>query len=64
MNNANALLLRLNDLVAENQKSIHKTLTNVESVTTMLDQRKDDISKTITNVQEGGPVLQGLIWKA
>ena len=55
---------RLNDLVAENQESIHKTLTNVESVTTMLDQRKDDIAQTITDVQERGPVLQGLIWKA
>ena len=51
MNNANALLSRLNDLVAENQESIHKTLTNVENVTTMLDQRKDDISKTITDLQ-------------
>jgi phospholipid/cholesterol/gamma-HCH transport system substrate-binding protein len=50
MNNANALLQRLNDLVAENQESIHKTLTNIENVTTMLDQRKDEISQTITDV--------------
>jgi phospholipid/cholesterol/gamma-HCH transport system substrate-binding protein len=63
MNNANALLLRLNDLVAENQESIHKTLTNVESVTTMLDQRKDDISKTITNVQEGAQSFKDLSGK-
>ena len=46
------------------KNSIHKTLTNVESVTTMLDQRKDDISQTITDVQDGCPVLQGLIWQA
>ena len=63
MNNANALLLRLNDLVAENQESIHKTLTNVESVTTMLDQRKEDISKTITNVQEGAQSFKDLSGK-
>ena len=63
MNNANALLLRLNDLVAENQESIHKTLSNVESVTTMLDQRKEDISKTITNVQEGAQSFKDLSGK-
>jgi phospholipid/cholesterol/gamma-HCH transport system substrate-binding protein len=63
MNNANALLLRLNDLVAENQESIHKTLTNVENVTTMLDQRKEDISKTITNVQEGAQSFKDLSGK-
>jgi phospholipid/cholesterol/gamma-HCH transport system substrate-binding protein len=63
MNNANALLLRLNDLVAENQESIHKTLTNVESVTTMLDQRKEDISKTITDVQAGAQSFKDLSGK-
>jgi len=63
MNNANALLLRLNDLVAENQDSIHKTLTNVESVTTMLDQRKDDIAKTITDVQAAAQSFKDLSGK-
>jgi phospholipid/cholesterol/gamma-HCH transport system substrate-binding protein len=63
MNNANALLLRLNDLVAENQESIHKTLTNVESVTTMLDQRKEDISKTITDVQAAAQSFKDLSGK-
>ena len=63
MNNANALLLRLNDLVAENQESIHKTLTNVESVTTMLDQRKDDIAKTITDVQGAAQSFKDLSGK-
>ena len=52
MNNANALLSRLNDLVAENQESIHTTLTNVEQVTTMLaDQRKDEIVLAISDRQ-------------
>lgn len=63
MNNANALLLRLNDLVAENQESIHKTLINVENVTTMLDQRKEDISKTITDVQTGAQSFKDLSGK-
>src|SRR6478609_8190158 len=63
MNNANALLTRLNDLVAENQVSIHKTLTNVENVTTMLDQRKDDISKTITDLQASAQSFKDLSGK-
>ena len=63
MNNANALLLRLNDLVAENQESIHKTLTNVESVTTMLDQRKDDIAQTITDIQGAAQSFKDLSGK-
>ena len=44
MNNANALLSRLNDLVAENQESIHTTITNVEQVTSMLAAKKDDVT--------------------
>ena len=63
MNNANALLTRLNDLVAENQESIHKTVTNVESVTAMLDQRKDDISQAITNVRDGSASFKSLSGK-
>lgn len=63
MNNANALLLRLNDLVAENQESIHKTLTNVENVTTMLDQRKDDIAQTITDIQGAAQSFKDLSGK-
>ena len=63
MNNANALLLRLNDLVAENQESIHKTLTNMENVTTMLDQRKDDIAQTITDIQVAAQSFKDLSGK-
>ena len=63
MNNANALLLRLNDLVAENQQSIHKTLTNMENVTTMLDQRKDDIAQTITDIQGAAQSFKDLSGK-
>ena len=63
MNNANALLLRLNDLVAENQESIHKTLTNMENVTTVLDQRKDDIAQTITDIQGAAQSFKDLSGK-
>jgi len=63
MNNANVLLQRLNDLVVENQDSIHKTLTNVESVTTMLDQRKDEIAQTITDVHAAAQSFKDLSGK-
>ncbi len=63
MNNANALLLRLNDLVAENRNSIHKTLANIESVTTMLEQRKDEISQTITDVHAAAQSFKDLSGK-
>lgn len=51
MGNANALLVRLNDLVANNEDSIRKTVTNVESFSTMLDSRKDDISAVISDAR-------------
>jgi phospholipid/cholesterol/gamma-HCH transport system substrate-binding protein len=57
------LLTRLNELVAENQESIHKTVTNVESFTAMLDQRKDDISLTINNVRDGSASFKSLSGK-
>ncbi len=63
MNNANALLQRLNDLVAENQELIHKTLTNVENVTTMLDQRKEEIAQTITDVHAAAELFKDLSGK-
>jgi phospholipid/cholesterol/gamma-HCH transport system substrate-binding protein len=53
MNNANALLSRLNDLVAENQESIHTTVTNVEQFTAMLNAKKDDIGVAISDVKDG-----------
>ncbi len=60
MNNANALLIRLNELVAENQDSIRKTMTNVEHFTTMLDERKGDISVAIGDVKEGAKSFKKL----
>jgi phospholipid/cholesterol/gamma-HCH transport system substrate-binding protein len=63
MNNANALLTRLNDLVAENQESIHKSVTNIEAVTTALAEKKDDISLAVTNVKEGAASFKDLSGK-
>ncbi len=51
MGNANALLVRLNDVIANNQNSIRKTITNVESFTGMLDARKDDIDAVIRDAK-------------
>ncbi len=63
MNNANALLLRLNDVVAENQDSIHKSIANIESVTTMLEQRKDELGQTISDVHEAAQSFKELSGK-
>jgi len=51
MGNANALLVRLNDVIADNQDSIRNTITNVETFTNMLDQRKDDIDAVIKDAR-------------
>jgi phospholipid/cholesterol/gamma-HCH transport system substrate-binding protein len=53
MNNANELLERLNTLVAENEQSINTTVKNIETFTTMLNQRSGDISQTIGDLKEG-----------
>ena len=43
---ANALMARLNDLVANNEDSLRRTITNVELFTTTLAERKDDVAAT------------------
>jgi phospholipid/cholesterol/gamma-HCH transport system substrate-binding protein len=47
LGNANALFMRLNDMVASNEDLVHRTAKNVESFTAMLDSNKDDISGVI-----------------
>lgn len=49
--NANALLARLNNLVANNEDSIRATIRNVESFTAMLSERKDDIAAIIEDAR-------------
>jgi phospholipid/cholesterol/gamma-HCH transport system substrate-binding protein len=63
MNNANALLQRLNDVVAENEKSINTTLTNVEAFTTMLNEKRDSIAQAVTDVSEGAQSFKSLAGK-
>jgi len=63
LNNANVLLSRLNDLVAENQQSIHTTVTNVEQFTTMLNEKKEEIGLAITDVKDGAQSFKALSGK-
>lgn len=51
LGNANALVLRLNDMVRENQEVIHRTAKNIEGFTAMLDQNKDDIAAVIKDAR-------------
>jgi phospholipid/cholesterol/gamma-HCH transport system substrate-binding protein len=51
LGNANALFIRLNELVASNQDLVHRTAKNIESFTGMLDQNKDDISAVIKDAR-------------
>jgi phospholipid/cholesterol/gamma-HCH transport system substrate-binding protein len=60
LNNANALLTRLNDLVAANEKSITTTVTNVEQFTSMLNEKKDDVGQAITDVKDGAQSFKTL----
>jgi phospholipid/cholesterol/gamma-HCH transport system substrate-binding protein len=48
---ADALLLRLNDLIATNQDSIRHTVTNLEAFTTMMAERKDDVAAFVQDLR-------------
>lgn len=48
---AQALLARLNDLIANNERAIGQTIRNVESFTAVLDAHRDDISAIITDTR-------------
>ncbi len=48
---ANALAVRLNNLIANNEDSIRHTITNIESFTTMMAERKDDVASILQNVR-------------
>ena len=52
LGNANALFARLNDMVANNEDSIRRTVTNLESVTGVLNNRKEDIDVVIKDARE------------
>ncbi len=48
---ANALMTRLNDLVANNQDSIHRAIVNIESFTNVMAERKDDVAAFIKDLR-------------
>jgi phospholipid/cholesterol/gamma-HCH transport system substrate-binding protein len=48
---ANALAVRLNNLVANNEDSIRHTITNLETFTTMMAERKDDVASILQDVR-------------
>ncbi len=45
------MLVRLNNLVANNEDTVRHTLTNLESFTSMMNERKDDIGATIQDTR-------------
>jgi len=51
LGNANAVFIRLNDLLASNEDLVHSTAKNIASFTQMLDQNKDDITAIIKDAR-------------
>jgi phospholipid/cholesterol/gamma-HCH transport system substrate-binding protein len=49
--NANALLVRLNNLVANNEDTVRHTLTNLEAFSTMMNERKDDLGAAVQDAR-------------
>src|SRR5262249_13137407 len=60
---ANALLVRLNDLVANNQDSLRRTITNVEAFTNVMAERKDDAGALIQDLRKLTEKLNGIAVK-
>lgn len=58
--NANAMFARLNDLVANNEAAISKIVKSVEGFTSVLDERKGDISQIIQDVKSASGSIQSL----
>ncbi len=48
---ANALMVRLNNLVANNEDSLRHTITNIESFTTTLAERKEDAAAFVQELR-------------
>ena len=60
LNNANVFISKLNGLLDQNEKAITTTMTNVEQVTTMLAEKKDDIGQAISDVKDGAQSFKSL----
>lgn len=48
---ANALAIRLNNLVANNEDLLRRTIANLETFTTMLTERKDDVASIVQDIR-------------
>ncbi len=60
---AQALLARLNDLIANNERAISQTIRNVESFTAVLDAHREDISAIITDTRDLSGRFSGIAEK-
>jgi phospholipid/cholesterol/gamma-HCH transport system substrate-binding protein len=60
LNNANVFISKLNGLLDQNEKAITTTMTNVEQVTTMLAEKKDEIGQAISDVKDGAQSFKSL----
>lgn len=53
LNTANAFIKRLDALIAENEKEISDTMTNVQGFTTMLEGKNEEIDQAIVDLRAG-----------
>jgi len=60
LNNANVLLKRVDDLVAENEKAITTTLANLQQFTTMLNEKNAEIGQMVDDVSQGAQSFKSL----
>jgi len=60
LNNANVFISKLNALLDQNEAAITTTMTNVQQVTTMLAEKKDDIGQAISDVKDGAESFKSL----
>ena len=60
LNNANVFISKLNSLLDQNEAAITTTMTNVQQVTTMLAEKKDDIGQAISDVKDGAESFKSL----
>ena len=60
LDSANALIRRLDDLVAANEAAVNNTMTNVEEFTSMLSSKDEEISSTIQELNAGAKAFSAL----
>jgi phospholipid/cholesterol/gamma-HCH transport system substrate-binding protein len=64
LNNANALILRVNDLIAHNEQSVHNTVRNAEKFSRILAGKATDIDTLIADVSKAAARLEMIAGKA